>query len=157
MPAYPKPEPHQKKPRIRLKSHTKLKQGKGNPFPVSTKKKIFLLQNGKCAYSGIEVPTYKDLEYHHCEFKSHSSSKWHHDKRNGVGLLPPYHTPLIHSGNNQSYWKYFYIVRNVLKFGWWAGESITLEDWVDKNELRLRKANVSAEKLIEEVKNETST
>lgn len=156
MPAIPKPH-YEKKPRQPLKPKSRLKQGNGNPFPDAVKKKIFLAQGGKCAYLGIEVPTYKDLEYHHTEAKGHASSEWQHDPRNGVGLLPPYHKPLIHMGNNQSYWKYFWIMRNVLKFGWWAGEEISLDEWVSRNELRLRKANVDAIELMEAVKRETCT
>lgn len=157
MPAWPKPEPHQKKPRkplksnSRLKTKSRIKQGNGNPFPDAVKKKIFLAQGGKCAYLEIEVPTYKDLEYHHVEAKGHASAEWQHDYRNGVGLLPPYHTPLIHMGNNQSYWKYFWIMRNVFKFGWWAGEEISLEDWVERNELRLCRAKIDVQKLVRDV------
>lgn len=147
----PKPTPKEKKLKTRLKVRTRMKQGKSNPFPDLVKKRVFERQGGKCAYSGMQVDNFRDLEYHHIKFKGSGSSKWEHDERNCVGLFPMYHVPMIHSGNEATYWRMVWEVWAVCNFKWLGGEEITkLSEWVEINEYRLKKSKINYADLFSE-------
>lgn len=76
---------------------------------------------------------------------------WINDFRNCVGLSFKAHW-LTENGPESTYYMYFWEVYGVIKYGWSAGEDTTLDEWVDKNEYRLKKANLDVERLVREAK-----
>lgn len=150
----PVPKPtHEKKLRqplrsnSRLKTRTKIKQGKGNPFPDAVKKQVKEEQGGICEHPGCNKAI---TEFHHRKKKGMGSSIvwWINDRRQCSGLCGEHHRWT----EEKIYGLLFYEALGVLKFGWWAGESMNLDEWVSVNEYRLCRANVDVWKLVKEIK-----
>ena len=53
--------------------------------------------------------------------------------------------------HKEVYWRLYHEALAVHKYGWWAGKIMSLDEWVSRNELRLVRAKIDAEKLIKEV------
>ncbi len=144
MPAVPKTF-RPPKPRQPLKK-SRIKQGKGNPFPQKVKTQMDIRDEGRCRHPGCWR---KKDHHHHISNKKMGSTSvfWIHDERNGVCLCDLHHI-LAHG---KSFWRLFWEAWQVHNFGWWAGESMNVSEWIDRNELRLQRTNIDVRKLVENV------
>jgi len=154
MPAIPKPQPRVKPPRQPLKSKSRLQsksqlkiksriKTRYNPTP---NKHLLIERDGPfCIHLGC---CENGTDDHHIVFRSHSDPKWQDDLRNRFLLCRKHHI-LAHEKVG---YRLYYEALGVHKFGWWAGESITVSEWVSRNEFRLFRANINVTELIKNVK-----
>ena len=139
-----KPQPKEKPPRQYLQTKKKIKN-KHKPAEERYFTHIVKQRDEHCQHPGCKET---NLSAHHIIFKSQASKKWKNDSRNGISLCLEHHR-LPHK---EIHWRLYWEVWQVLEFGWWAGEELSLGEWVSRNELRLVRAHMDVEQLIKEVK-----